>query len=76
MKVWDWIRSFWQPGDFEVVPQCIHTDTTMPIVGKVVPLTGTPRPIAERLKRLADMAAKKRRKPHKTRKPSKPSHTP
>lgn len=52
MRVLDWIRSFWLPGDFSVHPP--------PKSGSNAP---TVRPIEERIKDLAQEAGRKRRKP-------------
>ena len=35
MSVWNWIQSFWKPGDFAVVPQSQNST----VVGRITQLT-------------------------------------
>lgn len=56
----DWLKKHWRKGDFQVVP-LVQNATG----GANTP--ATMRPIEERIKELAQQAAKKRRKPPQVR---------
>ena len=62
MNVFDWIRSFWKPGDFQIVPKSQNAT----VIGRITQLTvsnaPTVRPIEERIKELAQKASRRRSK--------------
>ena len=68
---WAKFKGWLTKNDRTVIPQCMHTDTTMPVVGRITQLsTGSPaKPIAKRIKALQDKANLRRKGAKVQRKP-------
>lgn len=71
MSVLGWLKQYW----WKEVPVCLHTETTMPVLGRVVPLwqvpytqckesVESPKPLVKKLKKLTRKAQARRSDGH------------